>query len=92
MLSSNDIEAMARMADREGVIGDDRAVLVFAALTHDLAKSFVRDGGTTAQREKRGRMRWTAHGHEEAGGPMAREFLGEVAVDHNFCSDLFCGA
>jgi tRNA nucleotidyltransferase (CCA-adding enzyme) len=74
------LDAMARIADREGVAGDDRAVLVFSALTHDLAKSFVRDGGTTAQREKRGRMRWTAHGHEEAGGPMAREFLGSLGI------------
>jgi tRNA nucleotidyltransferase (CCA-adding enzyme) len=74
------LDAMARIADRAGVAGDDRAVLVFAALTHDLAKSFVRDGGTTAQREKRGRMRWTAHGHEEAGGPMAREFLASLGI------------
>jgi tRNA nucleotidyltransferase (CCA-adding enzyme) len=74
------LDAMARVADREGVVADDRAVLVFAALTHDLAKSFVRDGGTTAQREKRGRMRWTAHGHEEAGGPMAREFLASLGI------------
>jgi tRNA nucleotidyltransferase (CCA-adding enzyme) len=74
------LDAMARIADREGVVGDDRAVLVFAALTHDLAKSFVRDGGTTAQRRKRGRLRWTAHGHEEAGGPMAREFLASIGI------------
>jgi tRNA nucleotidyltransferase (CCA-adding enzyme) len=74
------LDAMASIADRESVGGDDRAVLVFAALTHDLAKSFVRDGGTTAQREKRGRLRWTAHGHEEAGGPMARKFLGSLGI------------
>ena len=74
------LDAMARVADREGVVGDDRAVLVFAALTHDLAKSLVRDGGTTAQREKRGRMRWTAHGHEEASGPMARDFLASLGI------------
>jgi tRNA nucleotidyltransferase (CCA-adding enzyme) len=56
------LNAMAAIADREALAGDDHAVLVFAALTHDLAKSFVRDGGTTEQREKRGRMRfgtWT---------------------------------
>jgi tRNA nucleotidyltransferase (CCA-adding enzyme) len=74
------LDAMARIADREGVVGYDRAVLVFAALTHDLAKSFVRDGGATAQRQKRGRLRWTAHGHEEAGGPMAREFLASIGI------------
>jgi tRNA nucleotidyltransferase (CCA-adding enzyme) len=25
-------------------------------------------------------MRWTAHGHEEAGGPMARDFLGSLGI------------
>jgi tRNA nucleotidyltransferase (CCA-adding enzyme) len=69
------LDAMACIADREGAAGDDRAVLIFAALTHDLAKSFVKDGGTTELREKAGRLRWTAHGHEEAGGPITREFL-----------------
>src|SRR5215831_3954597 len=69
------LDAIACIADREGAAGDDRAVLVFAALTHDLGKSFVKDGGTTEMREKAGRLRWTAHGHDEAGGPMARDFL-----------------
>jgi tRNA nucleotidyltransferase (CCA-adding enzyme) len=69
------MDAMARIVERENVAGEDRAVLMFAALTHDLAKSHVRDGGTTLQREKNGVMRWTAYGHEQAGGPMAREFL-----------------
>lgn len=74
------MDAMARICDREGIVGDDRAVMIFAALTHDLAKSFVADGGTTMLRMKRGAMRWTAHGHEAAGGPMAREFLEGIGI------------
>jgi tRNA nucleotidyltransferase (CCA-adding enzyme) len=50
-------------------------VLLFSALTHDFAKA-----GTTALRERDGRVRWTAHGHEAAGGPLARAFLERIGI------------
>ena len=74
------MDEAAAIADREGRSGDDRAVDVLAALTHDLAKSFPEHGGTTMLREKGGQQRWTSHGHEEAGGPMAREFLQSIGI------------
>lgn len=74
------MDAMAAICDREGIAGEDRAVLIFAALTHDFAKSLVERGGTTMQRQKGGMLRWTAHGHEEAGGPMARAFLTDIGI------------
>jgi tRNA nucleotidyltransferase (CCA-adding enzyme) len=44
-------------------------------LTHDFAKA-----DTTALRERNGRIRWTAHGHEAAGGPLARAFLERIGI------------
>jgi tRNA nucleotidyltransferase (CCA-adding enzyme) len=65
----------AIIADREKLTGDNRAVLIYSALAHDFAKAH-----TTELREKGGVMRWTAHGHEKAGGPLAKEFLEKMGV------------
>ena len=69
------VDAAARIADREHVTGDDRAVLIFAALCHDFAKAT-----TTMLREREGKMRWTSWGHEADGGPMARAFLERIGI------------
>jgi tRNA nucleotidyltransferase (CCA-adding enzyme) len=69
------LDAAARIAARDSLEADDRAVLLFAALTHDFAKA-----GTTALRERNGVLRWTAHGHEAAGGPLARAFLERIGI------------
>ena len=60
---------------REKIEGDDRAVLIFAALSHDFAKA-----NTTMLREREGKMRWTSWGHEPDGGPMARTFLARIGI------------
>lgn len=73
--TSHVMNEAARIADRDGLTGDDRAALVFAALAHDFAKPH-----TTEQTMKGDRLRWTAHGHEEAGGPLAEEFLKGIGV------------
>lgn len=75
------MNAAAEIADRRGLTGDDRAVAIMAALGHDFAKAF-----TTEQREKGGKMRWTAHGHEEAGGPVVQEFLKSIGVKDDIIS------
>jgi tRNA nucleotidyltransferase (CCA-adding enzyme) len=69
------VDQAARVADEAGLEGDERAVLLLAALTHDFAKAT-----TTQLREKDGRMRWTSWGHEAAGGPMARAFLERIGI------------
>ena len=69
------VDAAAKIASRDLLIDDERAVLLFSALTHDFAKA-----GTTALRERDGRVRWTAHGHEAAGGPLARAFLERIGI------------
>jgi len=69
------VNAAAAIADRDGLEGDERAVLLFAALTHDFAKA-----GTTALREKNGALRWTSYGHEAAAGIAARNFLERIGI------------
>jgi len=69
------LDAAARVAMRDGIEGDDRAVLLFASLAHDFAKP-----ATTELREREGRQRWTSWGHESAGGPMARAFLERIGI------------
>jgi tRNA nucleotidyltransferase (CCA-adding enzyme) len=69
------VDAAAGIAARDSLGADERAVLLFAALTHDFAKA-----GTTALRERNGVLRWTAHGHEAAGGPIARAFLERIGI------------
>jgi tRNA nucleotidyltransferase (CCA-adding enzyme) len=69
------VDAAARVATRDSLEGDDRAVLLFAALAHDFAKP-----ATTALRDRNGIPRWTAHGHEAAGGPLARAFLERIGI------------
>ena len=69
------VDAAARIAEREKLEDDDRAVLVFAALSHDFAKAT-----TTMLREREGQMRWTSWGHEADGGPMAQAFLERVGI------------
>jgi tRNA nucleotidyltransferase (CCA-adding enzyme) len=69
------VNAAAVIAEREGLEGDARAVLVFSALCHDFAKP-----KTTMLRERDGRMRWSSWGHEPEGGPMAREFLQRIHI------------
>ncbi|MCU1336115.1 MAG: cca [Bryobacterales bacterium] len=69
------LDAAARIAEREKLEDDDRAVLLFSALSHDFAKAT-----TTALRERDGKMRWTSWGHEAEGGPMARAFLDRIGI------------
>ena len=69
------LDAAARVARRDALEGDDRAVLLFAALSHDFAKAT-----TTALRDRDGRMRWTSWEHEAKGGPAARAFLERIGI------------
>ena len=69
------LDAAARVAERDGLEGDARAVVLFAALCHDFAKAT-----TTTLRAREGRMRWSAYRHEIDGGPMARRFLERIGI------------
>lgn len=69
------LNAASKIADRDGLVGDQRAVLLFAALAHDFGKP-----ATTELRDREGRERWTSWGHEHLGGPMARHFLTRIGI------------
>jgi len=69
------VNAAAQIAEREGLEGDARAVLIFAALSHDFAKP-----KTTMLRERDGQLRWSSWNHEPEGGPMAKEFLTRIHI------------
>jgi tRNA nucleotidyltransferase (CCA-adding enzyme) len=69
------LNAAVRIAERDGVAGDDRAVLLFAALGHDFGKP-----ATTELRHREGRARWTSWGHEPLGGPITRQFLNRIGI------------
>ncbi|MFM9960447.1 MAG: HD domain-containing protein [Planctomycetaceae bacterium] len=62
-------DAASRIADRDALEDDERAILLFAALCHDLGKATTTeffDG------------HWRAHGHCDAGVPLARTFLTRI--------------
>lgn len=63
------VDAMARIVHRENIKGEDRLVLMFAALVHDLGKA-----STTEFKDGR----WRAHGHCEAGVDIAAKFLQSI--------------
>lgn len=62
------LDAMAEICNREGIEGEDRAILFFSALCHDMGKvtNTIYDG------------RIRSPGHDIAGVPLAKEFLESI--------------
>lgn len=77
------VDSAACIAERDHCAGDDRAVLLFASLAHDFAKA-----DTTELREKDGRLRWTAYGHEAGDGPLARGFLERIGIKESIIEQV----
>lgn len=73
----------AAIADRENLSPEQREVLIYAALAHDFAKP-----PTTKTIFKKDRHTVTSYGHEEAGGPMAREFLESIGVNEKIIQQV----
>lgn len=94
--TAHSMNAAAKIADREGLQGDDRAVTVFGAMCHDMGKpSTTRfwpwgthvdpDSGPEQveylrQHDAIGKPAITSHGHDQVGGPIARQFLDEIGI------------
>ena len=66
--------AMVEICDREGVTGDDKLVLMLAALLHDVGKACTTE-------VVNGKI--TSKGHAEAGVDIAREFLDSILCPHD---------
>lgn len=65
----------ARIAERDGLKGDQRAILVLAAICHDFGKAVP---GITKVEVKNGTDRITSHGHDDAGVAPAESFLKRI--------------
>ncbi len=66
-------DALVRLPEWQRAGPQSRIVYMLAVLAHDFAKP-----QTTEHAMKGGRMRIVSPGHEEAGGPMAEQFLGRI--------------
>ena len=77
------MDAAAKIADRDNLNADDRTVLLFAALLHDIAKP-----QTTTKEIKNGKERITSKGHEQAGGKLANEFLKSIGVKQSIIDKI----
>lgn len=69
------LDALVALPAWQAASPEARAILSFAVLAHDFAKP-----ATTHQAERDGRMRIVSPGHEEAGGPLAAQFLERINV------------
>lgn len=67
------IDAMTVICDREVITGEDKVVLVLAALLHDVGKP-----STSEFNEEKGRI--TSYGHDTAGVPIAERFLKSIGA------------
>ena len=67
------VDAMAEICDRDGIAGEDRVVLVLAALCHDLGKA-----STTEWNEEKGKI--TSYNHDTAGEAPTRSFLNRIGA------------
>ena len=68
-------DSAATAADRDGLDGKKREVIVLAALLHDVGKP-----ATTVRQVIDGQERITSAGHAESGVPIAKQFLTDIGV------------
>jgi tRNA nucleotidyltransferase (CCA-adding enzyme) len=73
-------DVAAGLADREGLAGTDRAVVVLATMLHDVGKA------THTQHRADGRI--TSHGHDEAGRTIAARLLDRVGAPRSITARI----
>jgi len=69
------VDAMANSEVWQNSKTDDRSTLMLGILCHDLGKPIC-----TQLLEKRGRLRWTSHGHDAAGVPLSKKLLKRIGA------------
>jgi tRNA nucleotidyltransferase (CCA-adding enzyme) len=78
------MDAAARIAGEERLAGDDRAILVLAALTHDFAKAWTTHRAERIDaRTGKASERWVSPGHDDAGGYLTARFLLGAGIKHD---------
>ena len=73
-------DAAVAIAERDGIAGEDRCVLVLGSMLHDLGKA------THSQRRADGRI--TAYGHAEAGVVPVRSFLTRIGASQRITDHI----
>jgi tRNA nucleotidyltransferase (CCA-adding enzyme) len=68
------LDALTQLADWRNAPRERRIVYMLAVLAHDFEKRF------TTRSVARRRMRLVSPGHEEAGGPLAEQFLSRIGA------------
>lgn len=71
------LDALVKLPGWQSADTESRIVLSLAVLAHDFAKP-----QTTREEVKEGRLRIVSPGHEEAGGPLAEQFLARINMPH----------
>ena len=71
------LDAAVKIADREGLKGDDRVAIIASVLGHDLGKATE---GVTKTEIKDGKERITSKGHDAASGPLTQSFLERIGI------------
>lgn len=66
------MDAAARICERDGIVGDERVVVMFGAMCHDMGKPV-----TTVQNENGD---WVSPGHAEAGVEIAERFMRSISA------------
>ncbi len=69
------VDEAVNIVRREKLNNEQAEILAFSAFGHDFGKPI-----TTELTEKKGKMRWTAHGHEEAGVEPVKKFLEKIFI------------
>lgn len=71
-------DAAAEAADRDGITGEDRSIVVMAAMLHDLGKATHTEVGE----------RITSHGHAEAGKEPVASFLRRIGAPGRYAETI----
>lgn len=72
------VDAIVNLDEWKQSDAENRCILLLATLCHDFGKVEC-----TQQIEKGGRLRWTSHGHSEAGIPISKRFLKRIGAFKN---------
>lgn len=82
------LREMDKIIEREGIVGDEKIILVMSIFLHDIAKP-----PTTKEMLKKDssgveRIVITSHGHEAMGGEMVKEFLPRLGFHESLIAPI----
>jgi tRNA nucleotidyltransferase (CCA-adding enzyme) len=77
------LQAAAKMADENQIQGEDRAVLMIAALTHDLGKATTTKTEMTPTGE-----RITSKGHDIESGKLSKQFMERIGIKQSIIQQV----